>query len=432
MSEKKENNFLNEKLIPLFNRISSARHMVALRDGMTAAVPMIIIGSIFMIIGQFPVKGYLDFMAHIFGPNWSTVVQYVTNASFNIMGLIAVAGISYSLAKSYQNIDAFSAMIVAIGAFILTIPMQIGKDGGLLIPLKQFDSSGLFTALLVGLFVTDLYVWLMHKNLVFKMPDTVPPAVSNSFAALVPGAISLFVVWLIRIGVEATPMKSIPNVITYFLQAPMSKVTNTLGGAIVIELVICILWFFGIHGANAISGIIDPIMYAALAANASALKAHQAIPNIVTKTFFDNFVHIGGCGATLGFVILMAFFAQDKEMKAMGKLSIGPAIFNINEPVIFGVPIVLNYRIIIPFILAPIANIIATYTAMKLGWVAKTIGIYPPWTTPAILSGILATGHISGGIMQLFNIVMDTLIYYGFFRSMDRAKLKEEQEAAKQ
>ena len=128
----------------------------------------------------------------------------------------------------------------------------------------------------------------------------------------------------------------------------------------------------------------------------------------------------------------MTFFAKDKEMKALGKLAIGPSIFNINEPIVFGTPIVLNYRIIIPFILAPIANIIATYTAMKLGWVAKTIGIYPPWTTPAILSGILSTGHISGGIMQLFNIVMDTLIYYGFFRSMDRAKLKEEQEAAKQ
>ncbi|QYN55690.1 PTS cellobiose transporter subunit IIC [Lactobacillus panisapium] len=429
MAENNKENFLNEKVIPFFNRISSARHMVALRDGMTAAVPMIIIGSLFMIVGQFPVKGYLDFMAHIFGPNWANVVQYVTNASFNIMGLIAVAGISYSLAKSYRDIDPFSAMIVAIAAFILTIPLQVGKDGGLLIPLKQFDSSGLFTALLVGLFVTDLYVWLMHKNLVFKMPDTVPPAVSNSFAALFPGAISLFVVWLIRIGVEATPMKSIPNVITFFLQDPMSKVTNTLGGALVIELVICILWFFGIHGANAISGIIDPIMYAALAANAAAMKAHQPLPNIITKTFFDNFVHIGGCGATLGFVILMTFVAKDQEMKALGKLSIAPAFFNINEPVIFGVPIVLNYRIIIPFILAPMANIIATYFAMKMGWVAKTIGIYPPWTTPPFLSGILATGHISGGIMQLFNIAMDTIIYYGFFKSMDRAKLKVEQKA---
>ncbi|BDR59770.1 PTS cellobiose transporter subunit IIC [Lactobacillus xylocopicola] len=427
----KENSFLTEKLVPFFNKVSSAKHMVALRDGMTAAVPMIIIGSIFMIIGQFPVQGYLDFMAHLFGPNWSNVVQYITNASFNIMGLVAVAGISYSMAKNYKGIDPFSAMIVSIAAFILTIPMQVGKDGGLLIPLKQFDSSGLFTALLVGLFVTDLYVWLMHKNLVFKMPDTVPPAVSNSFAALFPGAISLFVVWLIRVGVEATPMKSIPNVITFFLQAPMSKVTNTLGGAIVIELVICVLWFFGIHGANAISGIIDPVLYTALAANATAFKAHEALPNIITKTFFDNFVRIGGCGATLGFVILMTFFAKDKEMKALGKLSIAPSIFNINEPVVFGVPIVLNYQIIIPFILAPMANIIATYIAMKMGWVAKTIGIYPPWTTPPILSGIISTGHISGGIMQLFNIVMDTLIYFGFFKSMDRAKLKAEQEAEK-
>ncbi|MDF7638320.1 PTS cellobiose transporter subunit IIC [Lactobacillus sp. ESL0791] len=432
MKKKKGSSFLNEKLIPFFNKVSSARHMVALRDGMTAAVPMIIIGSIFMIIGQFPWPWYLNLMSHTFNPHWTEVVQYITNASFSIMGLIAVAGISYSLAKSYKDIDAFSAMIVAIAAYILTIPMQkVGEAGQLTIPLGQLGSAGLFTAMLVGLFVTDLYVWMMHKNLVFKMPDSVPPAVSNSFAALFPGAISLFVVWLIRIGVEATPMKSIPNVITFFLQEPMSKITNTLGGAIIIELVVCILWFCGIHGANAIAGIIDPIMYAALAANYTAFKAHQAVPNIVTKTFFDNFVRIGGCGATLGFVILMAFFAKDKEMKAIGRLSIGPAIFNINEPVIFGVPIVLNYRIAIPFVVAPVANIITTYTAMKMGWVAKTIGIYPPWTTPALLSGFLATGHISGSVMQLFNIIMDTLIYYGFFKSMDRAKLKEEMEAEK-
>ncbi|WEV40234.1 PTS cellobiose transporter subunit IIC [Lactobacillus sp. ESL0684] len=425
MVSNKKSDFLNQKLIPFFAKISGARHMVALRDGMTAAVPMIIIGSVFMIIGQFPWPGYLKFMANIFGPNWANVVQYVTNASFHIMGLVAVAGISYSLAKSYK-VDAFSAMIVAIAAFILTIPMQTAKDGSLLIPLKDFDSSGLFVALLVGLFVTDLYVWLVHKNLIFKMPDSVPPAVSNSFAALFPGGISLFVVWLIRIGVEATPMKSIPNVVTFFLQEPMSKVGNTLGGAIVIELVICILWIFGIHGANAISGIIDPVLYAALASNATALKAGKPIPNIVTKTFFDEFVRIGGCGATLGLVILMAFFAKSKELKALGKLAIGPSIFNINEPVVFGLPIVLNYKIILPFIFAPMANIIVTYFAMKTGLVAKTIGIYPPWTTPPILSGILATGHLSGGLMQLFSLIMDTLIYFGFFKSIDRDKLKLE------
>lgn len=424
MSEK-SSNFLNTKLIPFFNKIAASRHLVALRDGMTAAVPMIIIGSVFMIIAQFPIQGYQTFMAHTFGANWATIVQYPTNASFHIMGLIAVAGISYNLAKSYK-IDAFSAMIVGIGAFILTIPLKTDKAGDLWVPLKQLDSSGLFIAMIVGLFITDFYVWLVHKNLTIKMPDTVPPAVSNSFAALFPGALSLLLVWVVRLAVEATPMKSIPNVITFFLAGPLGSVSNTLGGALVIEFVVCILWLFGIHGANAISGVVDPILYAAMAQNATAHAAGHILPNIVTKPFFDNFVRIGGCGATIGLALLIAFASKSKEFKTLGELIVGPSFFNINEPVIFGVPIVLNYKMAIPFILAPLMNITVAYTSMKIGIVAKTSGVYIPWTTPPIISGFLATNHISGSVLQVVEIVMDIAIYF-FFKSLDNEKYKQEQ-----
>ncbi|MCO6540756.1 MAG: PTS cellobiose transporter subunit IIC [Lactobacillus sp.] len=425
MSEK-SSNFLNTKLIPFFNKIAASRHLVALRDGMTAAVPMIIIGSVFMIIAQFPIQGYQTFMAHTFGANWATIVQYPTNASFHIMGLIAVAGISYNLAKSYK-IDAFSAMIVGIGAFILTIPLKTDKAGDLWVPLKQLDSSGLFIAMIVGLFITDFYVWLVHKNLTIKMPDTVPPAVSNSFAALFPGALSLLLVWVVRLAVEATPMKSIPNVITFFLAGPLGSVSNTLGGALVIEFVVCILWLFGIHGANAISGVVDPILYAAMAQNATAHAAGHILPNIVTKPFFDNFVRIGGCGATIGLALLIAFASKSKEFKTLGELIVGPSFFNINEPVIFGVPIVLNYKMAIPFILAPLMNITVAYTSMKIGIVAKTSGVYIPWTTPPIISGFLATNHISGSVLQVVEIVMDIAIYFYFFKSLDNEKYKQEQ-----
>ncbi|BDR57997.1 PTS cellobiose transporter subunit IIC [Xylocopilactobacillus apicola] len=428
MSEK-SNNFLNQKLIPFFSKIAASRHLVALRDGMTAAVPMIIIGSVFMIIAQFPIQGYQDFMANTFGKNWATIVQYPTNASFHIMGLIAVAGISYNLAKSYK-VDAFSAMIVGIAAFILTIPLKTDKAGALWVPLNQLDSAGLFIAMIVGLFITDLYVWLIHKNLTIKMPDTVPPAVSNSFAALFPGAIALLLVWVIRLGVEATPMKSIPNVITFFLAGPLGHVSNTLAGAFVIELVVCILWLFGIHGANAISGVVDPILYATMAQNAAAHAAGKSLPNIVTKPFFDNFVRIGGCGATLGLAILIVFASKSKEFKTLGELIIGPAVFNINEPIVFGLPIVLNYKMAIPFILTPLANITLAYSTMKFGLVAKTSGVYVPWTTPPIISGFLSTNHISGAVLQIIEIIMDIAIYYAFFKSSDKEKYQREQAAS--
>ncbi|UQS84187.1 PTS cellobiose transporter subunit IIC [Bombilactobacillus thymidiniphilus] len=423
----KQDGFLQKKLIPLLQKISAERHMIALRDGMASAIPMIIIGSIFMIIAQFPIKSYLHFMAHVFGPNWATVVQYISNASFHIMGLIAVIGISYSLARSYK-VDPFSTSIVALGAFILTIPLKTDKNGALWVPLQQLDSSGLFIAILVGLFVTDLYVWVVHKNWTIKMPESVPPAVSNSFASLIPGAIALFVVWLIRLGVEATPMKSIPNVINFFLQQPLSHLSNTLPGALIAELLVCVLWIFGIHGSNTVAGVMQPIWLAAMAQNATALKAGHALPNIVTQQFFDNFVHMGGSGATLGLALMIAFMSKSKEYKTLGQLVVGPAIFNVNEPIIFGLPIVMNYKIIVPFIAAPLANVLTTYFAMKWGFVAKTMGVMVPWTTPPILSGYLATGHISGAVLQIFNIILDTLIYFVFFRNMDRQKVKEEQQ----
>lgn len=418
-------NVLNEKIIPFFQRLSGSRHLVALRDGMTAAVPMIIIGSVFMIVAQFPIQGYQDFMAHTFGSNWATVVQYPTNASFHIMGLVAVAGISYNLARSYK-VDPFSAMVVAIGAFILTIPLKVDKAGAMWVPLQQLDSSGLFIAILVGLFITDLYVWLVHKNLTIKMPSTVPPAVSNSFASLFPGALALILMWIIRMAVEASPMESIPNIINFVLQEPLSHLNNSLPGAIIVELFVCLLWFFGIHGANTVSGVMMPIWLGAMTQNANALQAGKELPNIVTQQFYDNFVHMGGSGATIGLAFMLAFLSKSKEFKTLGKLVVGPAFFNVNEPIVFGMPVVMNYKMLLPFVLAPMANVITTYTAMSTGIVAKTMGVMVPWTTPPIISGYLATGHLSGAVLQIVNIVIDGLIYYVFFKSMDRNHLAEE------
>lgn len=421
----KGSSFLNDKVIPLAGKIASSRHLIAIRDGMALAVPMIIIGSIFMIIAQFPIQPYLDFMTKTFGKNWQTIVQYPTDASFHLMGLIAVIGIAYNLAKSY-NVDAISASIVSMCAFVLTIPMKTDAKGALWIPLQQLDSTGLFTAIIVGLFVTDFYVWMVHKNWTIKMPSTVPPAVSNSFAALIPGFIILLTVWLIRLGVGATPMKSIPNVVTFFLSRPLGALSNTLGGALVAELVVSLLWLFGIHGANVVSGVMQPIWLSAMAQNGAAFKAGKALPNIVTQQFFDNFVHMGGSGATIGLAIMLAFMSRSKEYKTLGKLVVGPAIFNINEPIMFGMPIVLNPLMAVPFILTPTVNVITTYFAMATGLVSKTIGIMVPWTTPPIISGYLATGHLSGAVLQIVNILLDGAIYYAFFKLADNQKLAQE------
>lgn len=153
-----------DRLLKVVGKISSSRHMVALRDGIAQAVPLIIIGSVFMIIGQFPIQAYLKFMAHTFGPHWNIVIQQITFASFDLMGLVAVIGISYNLAKSYKDIDPLPASLVAMCGFFLTIPFTMHKDGTFWIPLAQLGSTGLFIAIIIGLFLTDFYVWMIHKQ----------------------------------------------------------------------------------------------------------------------------------------------------------------------------------------------------------------------------------------------------------------------------
>ncbi|CAM3247433.1 PTS cellobiose transporter subunit IIC [Sporolactobacillus spathodeae] len=423
MSEEKES-FLESKVLPIAGKIASQRHLVSLRDGIMLAMPLIIIGSVFLIIANFPIAAYQNFMTGVFGKNWATVAQYPVNATFSIMGLVAAFGIAYYLAQSYK-VDPLSAGVISIAAFLLAIPLDKLGD----VPLALLGSQGLFMAIIFGLGSTEIYRFFVQKNITIKMPPSVPPAVSKSFSALIPGAVIVLIVWLLRILVEQTSVGSLPNVITSVIGKPLSMVGGTYGGSLIAEFAIVFLWSFGIHGANIVGGIMAPVWYGAMDANRIAFQAHHALPNIITQQIFDNFINLGGSGTTIALAFMVAFLAKSKQMRALGKLVVGPAIFNINEPILFGLPIVMNPLMIVPFVLTPIIALTTTYFSMKFGWVALTAGIAVPWTTPPIISGYLATGgHISGAIIQAVNIFISFFIYYPFFRAVDKQKLIEEKE----
>lgn len=190
-----------------------------------------------------------------------------------------------------------------------------------------------------------------------------------------------------------------------------------------------LLWACGLHGANIVGGVMAPIWFGAMDANRIAFQAGDALPNIFTQQFFEIWINIGGSGATLALVVTMFLRSRSKQMKQLGKLAIGPAVFNINEPIIFGMPIVMNPMLLIPFIITPLVTLVLTYIGMSTGLVAKPAGIAVPWTMPPIFSGYLATGgKISGAVMQAINIITAFIVYYPFFRMWDSQKLKEENE----
>ena len=208
----------------------------------------------------------------------------------------------------------------------------------------------------------------------------------------------------------------------------MGVLGSTLLGILFVIFVQCFFWMFGIHGAQVTAPIIEPLLLQNSDMNRIAYQAGQELPNIITYEFLYNFVFMGGAGCLFALALLLFFKSKSKENKALGKMSLAPVSFQIAEPVLFGNPIIMNLKMVIPFILAPVITAIITYFAMDLGFVPKPIGAVIPWTTPPIIAGYLATGgSISGAIIQIITIAIDVLIYYPFFKIDDRSKLLAEQ-----
>jgi len=430
----KFNGFLEAKVMPIASKIAGQRHLLALRDGIIATMPLIIVGSLFLILANLPIPHYADWMQAHFGDNWSQKLNYPIDATFNIMALVSAFTVAYRLAESY-NIDALGAGVVSVAGFLTATPFSFlftsSKVNEILvtgaISKTYLGSKGLFVALIIGILSTEIYRWFVKRDIVIKMPDGVPPSVGKSFVALIPAFAVVIIVWLIRLIVELTPYGSINNLITSVLSEPLKSVGASLGGTLVTEGITTLLWSCGLHGTNIVQSVMDPVWYGLMDDNRIAFQAHQALPHVITKQFFDNFVRIGGTGATFGLVLSMLVFARSKQTKQLGRLAIAPAIFNINEPVIFGMPIVLNPIMIIPFILTSLVTITVTYIAMSTGLVAKPAGIAVPWTMPPVISGYLAAGgKISGAVMQIVDIIISFLIYTPFFRMWDKQKVKEE------
>jgi len=418
-----------EKIELYAGKLASQRHLVALRNGIVLGMPLIIIGSLFLILGNLPSEAYMNWIADVgIAPYFSKI----TNGSFGLMGLIAVFGIANSLTRYYGK-DGISAGVIALSAFVIVTP-DLATDAGTGIGYTYVGSAGLFIAIVVGLITAEIFSFAVEKDWTIKMPEGVPPAVSRSFSALIPGflVILLFGVLYAIIDMTGVADGNIHVLVTETIGRPFTAVGSSLWGSLLMIFLNSFFWFLGIHGQNIIGPIMNPIWLQNTDQNRLALEAGEALPNIITNEFMTIFVWIGGGGSTLGLAIVLAFFTKSERAKALGALTLPSGIFNINEPLIFGLPIVLNFKLLIPFIAAPIVMAIISYFAMTTGLVASPAGIVVPWTMPPIISGYLASGGaISAALLQVVTLLTSVVIYYPFMRSLDKEYLvAEEQEAA--
>ena len=427
-------NVLEEKLMPVAARIANQRHLSAIKDGIIITVPFIIVGSIFLILANLPIPALVDFYKNNeVGQVIQRWLSYPVGVTFDMIAIITCLGIAYRLSEGYK-LDGISGAILGLISFLLVTPFvinfkheQYGELTASGIPTGLTGSAGLFVAIIMAILSTEIFNFVLKKNMDMKMPDMVPPAVSKSFAALIPGFFIISTALVIRVLFEVTPFASIHNVVSVLLTKPLTAIGASYGGVLAITTLIHLLWTCGLHGANIVFGVADPALYVLMDQNRMAFEQGQALPNVVTKQFFDIFQSMGGSGTTFSLAIMLLLWSKSKQLKEIGKLSLGPALFNINEPILFGLPIVMNPLLIIPFILSPLAAVTITYWAMKIGLVARPTGVAIPWTTPPIISGYLVTGKISGAVIQIVNFFVTGLIYYPFFRIWDHKKLKEEQ-----
>jgi len=411
------------KFIEIAGRIGAQRHLVAVRDGFVIIMPLMILGSMVILINNLPIDAYQSFMHTVFqGDTWKQFGGSVWNGTFAIVSLLVAFSISYQLARSYGK-DGLSTGIVSFAA-LATIMQPIAEGSGL--PLVWAGAEGLFIAIITAVVATEIFTRLLgNPRLIMKMPETVPPAVAKSFSALFPAMITLSIFGLIKVFMLIGGIPDIHQAFFDALQAPISKMANTLGSAIIVALLNHVLWFFGLHGSNILEPIMQTVYLPAIEANAKAFAAGQEIPYIVTKPFFDAFMYLGGTGATLALIIAV-FIAgrKHKHYRNISGLGAAPSLFNINEPILFGFPIVLNPLLIIPFILAPVILTIFSYLVIAAGIVPKTIA-FIPWTTPPVIGGFLATGSWKGAALALVNLIISVVIYLPFIKIAERTELKK-------
>lgn len=421
--------FLETKISPVAGRISAQRHMTAIRKGIIATLPLTIVGSFFTILLNLPIEA----LANMIAP-YQSMLDVPFRFTVGILSLYATYGIASSLASSYK-LDTLSSGFLAVLAFLITTisPVRVTEDvegiitAGRYLNIAQLSSSSLFGAIVTALITVEIYRFMKERNITIKMPEGVPPEVANSFVALFPTAVVIFFFWAIKylLGFNINDFLS-----TLLLPLKDVLAGNSLLGGLLTVFLITFFWVLGIHGPAIMGPVIRPFWDMSIAENMDAFAAGTSafeLPNIFTEQFLQWFVWIGGAGGTLALVTLF-LFSKSKYLKSLGKLSVVPGLFNINEPIIFGAPIVMNPILAIPFIVAPMITTTLSYFLTVTNVVPMMMARLPFSMISPIAAWMSTNWHVMAGILVVINFFITLAIYYPFFKVFEKQQLQRETE----
>lgn len=430
-------NFIESKLVPIAAKIGSIRILVAIRDAFVSILPVIMTGSFAVLLNVFlrdlPTEwgwtGFVEFMEPLIGINGA-----IWWGSIAIFALLFSFAIGYQVSKQFNGANSAAAGLVALATFIVLTPQAHGEAGWGYFHWGYFNVGGLFTALLVGLGASYLFTVLSNRGITIKLPSDVPPAVSKAFAALLPTIITMFLFGIFGYVFTAITDLSVHDAILKFIQTPLQNFTQGFFPVIFIMMLVQLFWFFGLHGANVLAPVIETTWGAATKNNnliyqtVENFKDAQEQMALWTKGTADAFVWMGGAGCCLALVIALWIFSRRDDERAIAKIATPMVPFNINEPVMFGLPVVLNVVYLIPFILVSLVLTCTTYLATFTGIVPKVF-IELPWVMPPIISGYLATGgSLMAALLSIINLALAVLIWIPFILVSNKIKTNEVEE----
>lgn len=425
---KKLSESLEKFLVPLATKLSSNKYLGAISGGFTYLLPVVMIGALFTLFSSLNIEAYQTFITNI---GLKNVLSFASTVTTDMLAVYAVFLIGKSLGEKlgYEK-ESTIAGALSLVVFLMMIPLTpIEGDGGVItnfLGTKYLGAPGLFSAIIIALIVSRLYILFIEKNIVIKMPDSVPPTISKSFSGILPGLAIVLIFSFVRQGFSSSSYGDFNTCIYTIIQSPLVKLGASPVTYCILIAMCSIMWFFGIHGGLIVMPILSVLYLPGTMENLAAFQAGAEIPNIIAQSTWMLLASLGGAGGTLGLCILMLLKSKSSRYKTLGKLAIAPGICGINEPITFGFPMVLNTVMLIPMIVTPIVTFLISYACMSAGIVPYPNGVQVALGTPAILSGLMCIGW-QGAVLQVVLILIQIGIYLPFFNIVDKQALKEEQ-----
>lgn len=417
----KDKEQIMDKVMLFAEKVKTNNYLSAISNGLMMLMPLLMIGSIALLLAVLPIDAWKQFLTDA---GISTYLMAASTLTTSLIALYASFTVAYCLAENLGQ-KAIGAGCISAFCFLVITPLANFETGSYL-DISWLGAKGLFGAMIVALIAGRLYCFFLEKKIIIKMPDSVPPVVSTTFAALFPAIIVGFLFIFVAFGFSLTKYGSFTDFVYAIISAPLQNLSGSVWSLLFIVLVQMVFWFFGLHGSLVVGSFVSSLYLPMDTMNMEAVMAGVAnsdLPNIMGKSFYALFAGIGGAGGTLSLIIVMLIFAKAKQHKAFAKLAVAPGCFSINEPIVFGLPLILNPIMAIPFVLVPLVQVFLAYLAIASNIVPRLSGVQVPFAIPILFNGFIAGGWRVAAL-QVVLIAIGILIYFPFFKVLDKQALK--------